>query len=285
MKTIKKTTIIALLIVMFIFTCFACVSTQKNTNSFVSKFNNTVYEQIENAKNNLVVINAEYVVSYEILENPDIDNEKAEMVGFLINSQFVLALDHCVNSILEEDVYYTPFGEIPIKNKVLESKYYIGEQELFWVGSIGDIALLKFVNKNESISAFPFEFANSDYLKVGDDIIIIGFSSNIVFNIKTGVVSSLIGNLDYIDAPETIEEAMDLLRESDGSIFITDAAVNPGDSGSPVFVINSETGLLEIIGLSAAKSSVPSTEGVGYIYKSNWVNEQIELILDGFYVL
>ncbi len=131
-----------------------------------------------------------------------------------------------------------PEGYIVTNNHVIDGAFDVsvtfqdGSQahaEVLATTKIGDIALLK-VSVNRKLPAV--KFADSTKLKVGDPVVAIGNPLGFGGSVTTGIVSAL--NRDVMLSPFD-----DFIQ--------TDAALNHGNSGGPLFNLNGE-----VIGVNTA---------------------------------
>ena len=112
-----------------------------------------------------------------------------------------------------------------------------------------DVAVLKIEASNLS----PVTFGDSAVLAVGDDIYVVGNPlGELEFSMTTGHVSAL---NRYITTDANAESI---------NMFQLDAAVNPGNSGGPVY--NSRG---EVVGIVTAKYSDSGIEGLGFAIPAN----------------
>lgn len=112
-----------------------------------------------------------------------------------------------------------------------------------------DIALLKMDSNLDK--EFPYvRFGNSDDVRVGEQIIVVGNPFNLGSSVSTGIISAKGRNISY--GPFS-------------GLLQTDAAINQGNSGGPMFNMDGE-----VIGISSAIYS-PSggSVGVGFAIPSN----------------
>ena len=115
-----------------------------------------------------------------------------------------------------------------------------------------DIALLK-INENLDF----FEFADSDEVNVGDELIAIGNPLGLSFSVTKGIVSAV-----HRAGPQELE-----------AYIQTDVPLNPGNSGGPL--INK---MGKVIGVANFK--VGDAEALGFALESNVVQEKINEILN-----
>lgn len=157
--------------------------------------------------------------------------------GFIIDTNgFIVTNHHVVNNADEINVRLTDNTELPAK--------LIGSDQKT------DIALLKVDTKNN----LPFvKFGNSDKARVGDWVIAIGNPLGFTGTVTTGIISS---------------KSRDLDTHSDGIVddFLqTDAAINSGNSGGPMFNLEGE-----VIGVNTAIVTPSGVNiGIGFAIPSN----------------
>lgn len=120
--------------------------------------------------------------------------------------------------------------------------------------TIKDLALIKI---NEEIPSIwkKTTLANSDNVKMGEDVIAMGNAQGYGINMTSGIASK------YAFYDEDYEEYL----------IQTDAAINPGNSGGALYNINAE-----IIGINSAKIVSSGVEGMGFAIASNSVKEFID---------
>jgi serine protease Do len=118
-----------------------------------------------------------------------------------------------------------------------------------------DIALLKAESAPPNLVAAPL--ADSDKLKVGQLVFAIGTPANYPHTMSTGIVSSIRN-----EAPKGLVP---------GRVIQTDAALNPGSSGGPLF---NERG--EVVGIASyIYSKSGGSEGLGFAIPSNTVRRRL----------
>ena len=131
-----------------------------------------------------------------------------------------------------------------------------------------DLAVIKLDNPPSDLKAV--EFADSDKLAVGEDVMAIGNPLGYDDTATTGIVSAL-------NRPVTV-------TDDSGSDIVTnavqiDAAINPGNSGGPTF---NAAGQVIGINSSIASSDSAGSIGIGFAIPSNLVKRVAnEIIKDG----
>ncbi|MDR2704238.1 MAG: trypsin-like peptidase domain-containing protein, partial [Planctomycetaceae bacterium] len=124
---------------------------------------------------------------------------------------------------------------------------------------VGDLALIKLLNRND----FPFSnLGNSDQVVVGDTIFVMGNPFLLALDYKPCVSKGIISGVHRYQFPSgTFLEYTDCLQ--------TDAAVNPGNSGGPLF--NEKGEVIGIIGRCSFEKRGRVNVGIGYAISSNQV--------------
>ncbi len=171
-------------------------------------------------------------------------------IAIPLNRKYVLALKHCV--VQEKFIKYRMFGmwaTLPIK--VLKNEVTHNGQSLKLIKTHGDLALMRYEG---TLTPFPFKWGDSDKVRLGDKVLVLGFSFAKCKVIKDGIISAL-GALTYHEGDEC---------------FIHTVPTNPGDSGSPM--LTWQDGELKIIGIVNA---MIRDNGLGFAIKSNEVRKLI----------
>ena len=129
---------------------------------------------------------------------------------------------------------------------------------------VGDIALIKLLGRTGfPDGAFPYApFADSNSVAVGDTAIVMGNPFLLATDFKPCVSRGIISGTHRYQFPSgTFLEYTDCLQ--------TDAAVNPGNSGGPLF--NDSGELIGIIGRCSFEKRGRVNVGIGYAVSSNQV--------------
>lgn len=119
------------------------------------------------------------------------------------------------------------------------------------ISSVGDVALLRAntVPKNVVVA----KFGDSDAVKIGSDVFVIGFPMGLNYSLSTGVISGF--------HKQDLKIGKGLRMES----FQTDASINTGNSGGPMFNYDGE-----VIGIvSSILTQSGGFEGIGFAATSN----------------
>jgi len=124
---------------------------------------------------------------------------------------------------------------------------------------VGDIALIKLLGRTDFFYA---PFADSNAVAVGDTAIVMGNPFLLATDFKPCVSQGIISGVHRYQFPSgTFLEYTDCLQ--------TDAAVNPGNSGGPLFNANGE--IIGIIGRCSFEKRGRVNVGIGYAVSSNQV--------------
>ncbi len=136
------------------------------------------------------------------------------------------------------------------------------EAKVIGYDSRTDLAVLK-VNAN---NLTPAEFCDSSLVEVGIDVIAVGNPGGMDFqnSLTRGVVSALNRELGLSAQVTYIQ---------------TDAAINPGNSGGPLSNMYGQ-----VIGITTAKISSESVEGMGFAIPSRTVKEIVDDLMTQGYV-
>jgi len=135
---------------------------------------------------------------------------------------------------------------IKLKNEEVYEATVVGRS------SESDIAILKI----DATSLQPVVLGDSDKLVVGDTAVVVGNPLGSGATVTNGIISALDREIDLGDA------VMNLLQ--------TNAAVNPGNSGGPLF-----NGKGELVGIVVAKSAGEDIEGIGFAIPINDIKDTI----------
>ena len=133
-----------------------------------------------------------------------------------------------------------------------------------------DLAVIKLDNPPSDLKAV--EFADSDKLAVGENVMAIGNPLGYDDTATTGIVSAL-------NRPVTV-------TDDDNNAIVTnavqiDAAINPGNSGGPTFNAAGQViGINSSIASTASSSGTAGSIGIGFAIPSNLVKRVTNEIID-----
>ena len=159
--------------------------------------------------------------------------------GFLISEDgYIITNYHVVETADKSD--------LPITVVLHDGSEY--EATIVGKEDVNDIAVLKI----QATGLKPVTVGDSSTIQVGDEVYAVGNPmGELEFSMSTGHVSAL-------DRVISTSEAEDI------SMFQLDAAVNPGNSGGPVYNTRGE-----VIGVVTAKYSDDDVEGLGFAIPIN----------------
>ncbi len=171
--------------------------------------------------------------------------------------------------ILSSDGYIVTNAHVIGNSKTAyEIKVVAADNKEYTAGVVGfdtrtDIALLKLVDAKDLKAA---TFGNSDKIKLGEDIIVIGNPGGIEYknSMTKGVVSAI---------------NRDASSKSLVKYIQTDAAINPGNSGGPAVNMYGQ-----VIGVASAKIVDEKYEGMGFCIPTTQLKEIIDKLMKSGYV-
>jgi serine protease Do len=114
-----------------------------------------------------------------------------------------------------------------------------------------DLSLLQLERVPAGAKASPL--ANSDGLRVGDPVIVVGAPYGLSYSLSSGLISARW-------KPNTVYKTMPLAE-----FFQTTATINTGNSGGPMFAMNGE--VIGIVSHNISKSG--GSEGLGFVVTIN----------------
>ena len=162
--------------------------------------------------------------------------------GFIIDEKgIVVTNNHVIDGA--EDIVVQVNGEKKFKAKV------IGADPL------SDIAVLQIETTEKFI---PVKFGDSDKARIGDEVIAIGNPFGLGGTVTSGIISARNRNLGG-----TLARYEDYIQ--------TDASINTGNSGGPLFDLNGD-----VIGINTAILGRSGNVGIGFAIPSN----SAEIVID-----
>ena len=161
--------------------------------------------------------------------------------GFLISENQVITAAHVVQVAEKVNVQFVDGETIPAK---VISAY-----------SVADVALLELIWPKKN--AVTVNFADSDQVKIGDQVFVVGAPYGLGHSLSSGYVSGII-DMKQDENPFTNSEYIQ-----------TDAAINTGNSGGPMFNMNGE-----VVGVvSNILTQSGGFQGIGFAASSNITKE------------
>ncbi len=164
--------------------------------------------------------------------------------GFIIDSKgIVITNNHVIQNA--EDILVRVNGDVEYKAKIL------GKDPL------SDIAVLQIESDDKFI---PVKFGDSDKARIGDWVIAIGNPFGLGGTVTSGIVSAR-------------NRSLGLSRYED---FIqTDASINQGNSGGPLFNMDGD-----VIGINTAILGQSGSIGIGFAIPSNSAKIVVEQLIE-----
>jgi serine protease Do len=163
--------------------------------------------------------------------------------GFIIDEKgIVITNNHVIQD--SEDIVVRVDGDKEFKAKI------IGQDPL------SDIAVLQIESKEKFI---PVKFGNSDKARIGDWVIAIGNPFGLGGTVTSGIISAR-------------NRSIGLSRYED--YIQTDASINSGNSGGPLFDMNGD-----VIGINTAILGKGGSIGIGFSIPSNSAKKVIDQLI------
>ena len=163
--------------------------------------------------------------------------------GFIIDEKgIVITNNHVIQD--SEDIVVRVDGDKEFKAKI------IGQDPL------SDIAVLQIESKERFI---PVKFGNSDKARIGDWVIAIGNPFGLGGTVTSGIISAR-------------NRSIGLSRYED--YIQTDASINSGNSGGPLFDMNGD-----VIGINTAILGKGGSIGIGFSIPSNSAKKVIDQLI------
>lgn len=195
-----------------------------------------------NAVNSIVAITAQWEQPYSVLFGTYTKTYATTGTGFAVTSSGYIATNYHV---------------VEKGTTIIVKDYYGNEYPAVLVGSepSNDVAIIKI-----EAETVPVTLGKSSELKVGDDIMIIGNAlGELSYSFTDGIVSHLSRNVK-VESGEVIH------------MFQTNAAINNGNSGGPVYNMDGE-----VVGIASAKYASDTIEGLGFCIP---IDDVIDMISD-----
>ena len=164
--------------------------------------------------------------------------------GFIIDAQgIVITNNHVIKGA--DDIVVRVNGNKEFKAKVLGTD------------PLSDIAVLK-INSEEKFK--PVKFGNSDEARIGDWVIAIGNPFGLGGTVTSGIISARNRDLGMNRYEDFIQ---------------TDASINVGNSGGPLFDMNGN-----VIGINTAILGQSGSIGIGFAIPSNSAKKVIDQLIE-----
>ena len=155
--------------------------------------------------------------------------------------------------LITEDVILTASHVVANAEEIMV-QFYDGETigaTTFRVSKIADVALIRL--KKKPANATIAVLGNSDETRIGDEIFVVGAPMGLAYSLSRGVISGRQSETNHYNDGKLLE------------FFQTDAAINTGNSGGPMFNYKGE-----VIGVvSSILSRSGGFEGIGFAATSS----------------
>ena len=164
--------------------------------------------------------------------------------GFIIDKKgLVVTNNHVIQGA--EDIVVRVNGEKEYKAKVVGSD------------PLSDIALLEIISEENFI---PVKFGDSDKARIGDWVIAIGNPFGFGGTVTSGIISARNRELGLSRYEDYIQ---------------TDASINQGNSGGPLFDLNGD-----VIGINTAILGASGSIGIGFAIPANSASSVVNQLLE-----
>ena len=167
--------------------------------------------------------------------------ETLDQTAFIATNQHVVRLEEVVTVIVNDSTSY--------------------DGTVLGIDSVRDLAVVSICCGDFTASAF----GDDDNLEIGTDIVAIGYALGLAGSatVTKGIVSRVF---------DDVQNMRKLIQ--------TDAALNPGNSGGPVFTLDGLVVAVHVAGIDQTSTGRP-VEGVSFSISANTVKEQIPALRSG----
>ena len=249
--------VLKLITVIFIFTNFSIFSNAKDVPSSFADLAEKLMPSVVNISTTQTVTTNKNPFPFQFppgsrLEDmfkefgvPETRKAMALGSGFIIDAKgIVVTNNHVIKGA--EDILVRVNGDKEYKVTIIGSD------------PLSDIAVLKMETKNKFI---PVKFGDSDKARIGDWVIAIGNPFGLGGTVTSGIISAR-------------NRSIGLSRYED---FIqTDASINQGNSGGPLFNMDGD-----VIGINTAiLSPTGASSGIGFAIPSNSAKRVIDQLIE-----
>lgn len=179
-----------------------------------------------------------------VMVNPKFSERESLGSGFFIRDDgHILTNAHVIKGAKKISV-------ITDNNKSFEAK-------IVGIDTTSDLAVLKIEGKDKKNSFTPVVFGNANEARIGDIVLTFGNPFGLGVSVSMGIISAKSRNIGL----------------SEQQYLQTDAAINQGNSGGPMFNTDGE-----VIGVNSAIFTMEGASGVGFSLPSNianWISSQL----------
>jgi serine protease Do len=151
-----------------------------------------------------------------------VSDEVSAGSGYVVSSDGLVVTNKHVVSVL-----CSPGQDIQITGLSHDEKAY--NLELLSIDAVDDIAILQVQNLETPL--IPVQLADSDSLKLGQDVLAVG---NVLGELQNTITSGIVSGLNRSFETDLVDPCTETSFQADNLIQI-DAAINRGNSGGPLF--------------------------------------------------
>jgi putative serine protease PepD len=204
------------------------------------------------------------VVSIQVISS----TEQAQGSGFIADTNgHVITNNHVIADASGGQISVTLF----------DGRLY--EAKVLGTDPTSDLAVLQLQNTPDDLK--PVEFADSHNVTVGDDVMAVGNPLGLANTATVGIISA-------VDRPVTTQQSSgksnSLLQQDNGATLVVtnalqlDAAVNPGNSGGPLFDANGK--VVGVTSSIATMSQNTGSIGLGFAIPSSVAQQISQQIIE-----
>ena len=188
--------------------------------------------------------------------------------GVVIAKRYILSVAHGISKNDEVEVEM-PDGIETMPAKIVSRTVSILDRErkpivpisVIYLSYEKDIAFYE-LPKGLFMDPFPYAIGNSDELKEGNFVYIVGYSLGHGTSIRDGIVSALRWQSRRLFIPSALRE----------HFFMVNTGIIPNDSGTPIIAVRD--GMFELVGI--ASSTNLSFSELGVVVRVNEIRKAIE---------
>ncbi len=152
-----------------------------------------------------------------------LSEELTSGTGYIVSEDgLVVSNKHVVNVVCGTNTNQIQITALTHDQKALNL-------ELLSIDPVDDIAILRIIDTNQRF--VPLNLADSDQLRLGQDVLTVG---NVLGELQNTVTRGIVSGLDRSFETDLVDPCTSTKFQADGLIQ-TDAAINRGNSGGPLF--------------------------------------------------
>jgi S1-C subfamily serine protease len=198
--------------------------TQNNTPTQITPNTNTSFIPRSNSKSVVDIINQNLpsVLSINVIGKND--NKATAGTGYIVSDDgLVITNKHVISLLCGSN--NTTFQTVGVDN---DQRVY--DLELKSVDPVDDIAILKIKNPTNTLK--KVEFGDSNSLQLGEDVVAVG---NALGTLQNSVTKGVVSGLDRSFESGGLKDECTNSDFQVNGLIQTDAAINKGNSGGPLF--------------------------------------------------